>query len=39
MQDKFKTHKMYAKSGAVRTAKTVKEHNALVKKGYSKTKK
>jgi hypothetical protein len=39
MKGKFKVHKMYSKKGAVRTVRTAKEHNELVKKGYSETKK
>ena len=39
MKDQFKVHKMYSKTGAVRTVKSVKEHNDLVKKGYSENKK
>lgn len=39
MKGKFKVHKMYSKTGAVRTVKSMKEHNDLVKKGYSENKK
>jgi hypothetical protein len=39
MKDQFKVHKMYSKTGAVRTVKSMKEHNDLVKKGYTKNKK
>ena len=35
----FKVHKMYSKTGLVKTAKTMKDHLALKKKGYSHTKK
>ena len=34
----FKIHKMYSKSGQVKTAKTNKEHLALKAKGYTHTK-
>lgn len=34
----FKPHKMYSKSGQVKTAKTYKEHLALKKKGWGHTK-
>ena len=37
--EKFKSHKMYSKSGIVKFAKTMKEHLALKKKGYNHTKK
>jgi hypothetical protein len=37
MKSKFKAHKMYAKTGTVKTAKTMKEHTALKKKGYTET--
>jgi len=39
MAKAFKVHKMYSKTGLVKTAKTMKEHLALKKKGYSHTKK
>jgi len=35
----FKIHKMYGKKGEVKTAKTMKDHLALKKKGYNHTKK
>ena len=35
----FKIHKMYGKEGEVKTAKTMKDHLALKKKGYNHTKK
>tara|TARA_R110002126_G_scaffold288732_1_gene442741 strand:+ start:127 stop:258 length:132 start_codon:yes stop_codon:yes gene_type:complete len=35
MAAKFKVHKMYSKSGTVKTAKTIKEHSDLKKKGWS----
>ena len=35
----FKTHKMYGPDGDVLTAKTMKKHLALKKKGYGHTKK
>jgi hypothetical protein len=38
MAVKFKVHKMYSKSGTVKTAKTMKEHLSLKKKGWSHTK-
>jgi len=31
----FKIHKMYSKTGKVKTAKTMKEHLALKKKGFN----
>ena len=31
----FKIHKMYGKEGEVKTAKTMKEHLALKKKGFN----
>ena len=31
----FKIHKMYSKSGIVKTAKTMKEHLALKKRGFN----
>tara|TARA_R110000824_G_scaffold205780_1_gene390688 strand:- start:2361 stop:2480 length:120 start_codon:yes stop_codon:yes gene_type:complete len=34
----FKIHKMYSPSGAVKTAKTNKEHLALKAKGWGHTK-
>tara|TARA_B110000977_G_C10587312_1_gene302886 strand:+ start:20 stop:145 length:126 start_codon:yes stop_codon:yes gene_type:complete len=37
MKGAFKAHKMYGKTGAVKTAKTMKEHTALKKKGYTET--
>ena len=37
MAKKFKVHKMYSKSGIVKTAKTVADHNRLNKLGYSHT--
>ena len=39
MKEKFKSHKMYGKGGVVKFVKTMKEHLALKKKGYSHTKK
>jgi hypothetical protein len=39
MAKAFKVHKMYSKTGLVKTAKTMKDHLALKKKGYSHTKK
>lgn len=38
MAKKFKVHKMYSKSGIVKTAKTSADHNRLKKLGYSHTK-
>ena len=38
MAVKFKVHKMYSKSGVVKTAKTMKEHLDLKKKGWGHTK-
>jgi hypothetical protein len=37
MAKKFKVHKMYSKSGVVKTAKTEADHNRLKKLGYSHT--
>ena len=37
MAKKFKVHKMYGKSGVVKTAKTEADHNRLKKLGYSHT--
>ena len=34
----FKVHNMYSKTGATKVAKTMKDHLALKKKGYSHTK-
>lgn len=31
---KYKVHKMYSKTGAVKTVKTMKEHKALKEKGW-----
>jgi hypothetical protein len=31
---KFKSHKMYSKTGSVKTVKTMKEHLDLKKKGW-----
>ena len=31
---KYKAHKMYSKTGAVKTAKTMKDHLTLKKKGW-----
>ena len=39
MAKTFKPHKMYSKTGAVKMAKTMKDHLALKKKGYNHTKK
>jgi|TARA_R110000796_G_scaffold81684_1_gene179740 hypothetical protein len=39
MAKKFKPHKMYSKTGAVKMAKTMGEHLSLKKKGYNHTKK
>jgi len=39
MAKKFKVHKMYSKTGIVKTANTMKQHLALKKKGYSHKKK
>ncbi len=38
MASKFKAHKMYSKSGALKVAKTLKDHLSLKKKGYTHTK-
>lgn len=38
MANKFKAHKMYSKSGALKVAKTLKDHLSLKKKGYTHTK-
>jgi hypothetical protein len=38
MAKKFKVHKMYSKSGIVKTAKTMADHNRLKKQGYGHTK-
>ena len=35
----FKIHRMYGKNGEVETAKNMKDHLALKKKGYNHTKK
>ena len=35
---KFKVHKMYSKSGIMKTAKTMADHNRLKKQGYGHTK-
>ena len=34
MAKKFKAHKMYSKTGIVKTAKTMADHNRLKKQGY-----
>ena len=38
MPNKFKAHKMYSKSGALKVAKTLKDHLSLKKKGYTQEK-
>jgi len=35
MTKKFKVHKMYSKTGIVKTAKTIEDHNRLKKLGYN----
>lgn len=35
---KFKVHNMYSKTGIKKVAKTMSDHNALKKKGYTHTK-
>ena len=35
MAKKFKVHKMYSKTGIVKTAKTIADHNKLKKLGYN----
>ena len=37
--NKFKVHNMYSETGVKKVAKTLKEHLALDKKGYSHSKK
>ena len=37
MAKAFKVHKMYSKSGIVKTAKTMADHNRLKNLGYSHT--
>ena len=37
MAKKFKVHKMYSKTGVVKTAKTMVDHNRLKKLGYNHT--
>ena len=39
MAKKFKIHKMYSKTGIVKTAKTMADHNRLKKQGYTHNKK
>jgi len=39
MAKKFKIHKMYSKTGIVKTANTMKQHLSLKKRGYSHKKK
>ena len=38
MAEKFKAHKMYSKTGIMKTARTVADHNRLKKLGYGHTK-
>ena len=35
MAKKFKVHKMYSKTGIVKAAKTIADHNKLKKLGYN----
>ena len=37
MAKKFKVHKMYSKTGIVKTAKTMADHNKFKKLGYNHT--
>jgi hypothetical protein len=37
MAKKYKVHKMYSKSGTVKTAKTEADHNRFKKLGYNHT--
>jgi hypothetical protein len=37
MAKKFKVHKMYSKTGIVKTAKTIADHNKFKKLGYNHT--
>tara|TARA_B100001057_G_C22426656_1_gene785729 strand:- start:473 stop:592 length:120 start_codon:yes stop_codon:yes gene_type:complete len=39
MAKKFKVHKMYSKSGMVKMARTMADHNRLKKQGYTHKKK
>jgi hypothetical protein len=39
LMKKFKAHNMYSKTGMKKVAKTMKQHLALKKKGYTHTKK
>jgi len=39
MAKKFVVHNMYSKTGRVKVAQTMAQHNALKKKGYTHTKK
>tara|TARA_R110000764_G_scaffold86309_3_gene166986 strand:- start:1200 stop:1319 length:120 start_codon:yes stop_codon:yes gene_type:complete len=38
MAKKFKIHKMFSKTGIVKMAKTMAEHNRLKARGYTHTK-
>ena len=38
MAKKFKIHKMFSKTGIVKMAKTMEEHNRLKARGYTHTK-